>query len=59
MEPVPDTLGDVIRMLSHNVSTDEFTIPVRREFVLEDALRNIWRRGFKLNSSLKVVSTPM
>ena len=47
-------LGSIIQMLATNVSNEEFLINVRRDHVLEDALRSVLRKSFSCRFSLKV-----
>ena len=44
----------VVTMLSKNIMPDEVTLPIRRDYMLEDALQAVRRKHFLFNHTLKV-----
>ena len=54
LKPSTATMASIVRMLSQDVDSEEFVMPVRREHVLEDALRSLKRRTFSPNLTLSV-----
>ena len=54
LQPSTPTMGSIVHTLSQTLESEEFIMPVRREHVLEDALRSLKRRSFSPNLTLSV-----
>ena len=54
VEHDPTTLCYVVKMLSQQVKPEEVRIPLRRGFVLDDAIRSVKRSGFPVDHTVMV-----
>ena len=50
----PQSLKDIVKLLEEKVGPDEFDMPVRREFTLEDALQACERKAFSPSKKIVV-----
>ena len=52
----PDSIGDLVKQLDVKVKDEELVLTVRRDHVLEDALRGVKRSTFDPLKTLRVCS---
>ena len=50
-----EDLRSVVNALKRKISSDVFFIEVRRDFILDDGLREVRKKKFKVEKTIKVI----